>query len=432
MACRNNSSAPDQPGARPRRWLFALLALAFSVGIAAADLSGDWYFDVQSPNGPGHRDVLFRQEGTRVIGFIDSDSASGRFVGRVQGDDLEFTAVLEFGGEPMAAVYQGRIDGDRMSGTIEYGAYGRATFEGHRGRRPQAVASTAIEGSARSAGIAAAVSGDLFGVMADGRLLPEMVDIPAGKFRMGNDGPLVKPEYGADFAHVHPVALSAFRMSRFLVTNAQYAAFTAATGRDAIVPPRGWNNYTAGFPNHPVTNVDFDDATAYAAWLSATTGHRYRLPTEAQWEYAARGGIAGRNFEFGDAWQVRGANTATWQIGRLVDRDEWKKWWDDVGNHQSKTRPMTTRVGSFAPNAWGLYDMTGNVWEWTRDFYQADYYDHSPPKDPQGPPSGMERVLRGCSWYNQPDVCFLATRDRSTPDKRLYYNGFRVVDETPR
>jgi len=428
MACRNCCSAPDPA------WhiLGALLALLFSVQVAAADLSGDWYFEVQSPNGPGYRDVLFRQEGARVIGFIDSDSASGRFVGHVAGADLEFTAVLEFGGQPMAAVYKGRIAGDRISGTIDYGAYGRATFSGHRGRRPEAATPLVIEGSAREAGIAAAVSGDLFGVLVGGVLQPEMVDIPAGKFRMGNDGPLVKPEYGADFAHVHSVELPAFRMSRFLVTNAQYAAFTNATGRDAVVPPRGWSHYTAGFPNHPVTNVNFQDATAYAQWLATVTGRAFRLPSEAEWEYAARGGIDGRNFVFGDTWQVRGANTATWHIGKLVNRDEWKAWWDDLGSHEAKTRPMTTRVGSFAPNAWGLYDMTGNVWEWTRDWYQADYYGVSPMKDPQGPDAGTEKVLRGCSWYNQPDVCFLATRDRSRPEQRLYYNGFRVVDETRR
>jgi formylglycine-generating enzyme required for sulfatase activity len=88
---------------------------------------------------------------------------------------------------------------------------------------------------------------------------------------------------------------------------------------------------------------------------------------------------------------------------------------------------MTTRVGSFPPNDWGFYDMTGNVWEWVHDWYQADYYAVSPDKDPMGPPSGTEKVLRGCSWYNKPDVCFHATRDRYNPELRLYYNGFRVV-----
>ncbi len=93
----------------------------------------------------------------------------------------------------------------------------------------------------------------------------------------------------------------------------------------------------------------------------------------------------------------------------------------------SKSQPMTTRVGSFPPNGWGFYDMTGNVWEWMHDWYQADYYTVSPEKDPMGPPSGDEKALRGCSWYNKPDVCFIATRDRYGPNSQLYYNGFRVV-----
>jgi len=415
-----------------RRWFSAaaLFMLATAMpGHAANSLSGDWYFDVNSQNGPGRREVLFRQEDQRVIGFIESDSASGRFVGRVDGNSVEFTAVLEFGGEPMAAVYRATIDGDTMTGTIDFGLYGKATFTGHRGRRPELLppGTGAIAGSARTAGIDAARDGEFFGLMHDGLLLPEMLRIPPGSFRMGNNSPAVKPEFGADFAHLHTVSVSGFRMSRFLVTNAQYLAFSAATSREAPLPPKGWSNYGERYPNHPVVNVNYDDAMAYAAWLTAVTGDAYRLPTEAEWEYAARSGIEGRNFVFGDEWQVRGANTATWHIGRLVDRDGWKTWWDSEGNRLSKSQPMTTRVGSFAPTPWGLYDMAGNVWQWTGDWYQADYYTVSPAQDPAGPESGDEKVLRGCSWYNQPDVCFVATRDRYAPDRRLYYNGFRVV-----
>ena len=406
----------------------AALAAVAAGAATQADISGEWHFDVQSQNGPGRREVLFRQEGQRVIGFIESDSASGRFVGSFDGKDLEFTAVLEFGGEPMAAVYRAKVNGDQMEGSIDFGLYGKATFIGHRGRRPQAQQPGGpIEGSARAAGIEAASTGDVFGVVRDGVLLPEMIAIPAGRFRMGNDGPAVKPEFGADFAHVHMVAISAFRMSRFVVTNAQYAAYATATNAPSPLPPKGWGDYAARYPNHPVVNVNYEEAVAYARWLSEKTGERYRLPTEAEWEYAARGGIEGRNFVFGDAWQVNGANTATWHIGRLVGRDEWKAWWDREGDRLSKSQPMTTRVGSFPPNAWGLYDMAGNVWQWTADWYQADYYRVSPEKDPGGPASGDEKVLRGCSWYNQPDVCFIATRDRYSPERRLYYNGFRVA-----
>jgi formylglycine-generating enzyme required for sulfatase activity len=266
--------------------------------------------------------VLFRQEGERVIGFIESDSASGRFVGSVRGADIEFTAVLEFGGQPMAAVYRGKVAGDSMSGTIDFGLYGKATFSGHRGRRPAAAGEAKLQGSARGAGIVAASAGDFFGVMQGSVLLPEMLEIRAGRFRMGNNGPAVKPEFGEDYALVHEVEVSPFRMSRFLVTNAQYQAFTVAAKRQPPLAPKGWGEYLRDSPNHPVVSVDYHDAAAYADWLSKTTGKKYRLPTEADWEYAARGGIEGRNYVFGDTWQVDGANTSIWRIGRLVTREE--------------------------------------------------------------------------------------------------------------
>lgn len=406
------------------------LALAARADTPAVDLSGEWYFEVQSPNGPGWRELLFRQEGSRVIGFISSDSASGRFVGHLDGNELEFTAVLEFGGQPMAAVYRAKVDGDHMGGSIEYGDYGKATFSGRRGRRPApAGPPQPIVGSAAAAGIAAAADGDRFGVLQKGVLLPEMLAIPGGRFRMGNNGPAVNPTTSEDFAYVHEVTLSPFRMSRFLVTNAQYLAFTSATRREPPLPPRGWDGYLDRYPNHPVVNVSYEDAVAYTRWLSGVTGDRYRLPTEAEWEFAARGGKDGQDYVFGDAWRVDGANTATWQIGHAITRKQWKDWWDRDGERLSRSQPMTTRVGQFPPNAFGLYDMVGNVWEWTQDWYQEDYYRVSPPKDPLGPATGAEKVLRGCSWYNQPDVCFIATRDRYAPDRRLYYTGFRVVAE---
>ena len=405
----------------------------FSGEIVAAEkhsLSGEWYFDVlTSPNGPGRREVLFLQEGDRVIGFIDSNSASGRFVGNFDGKRLEFTAVLEFGGLPMAAVYTAEVAGDKMSGTIEYGLYGQATFAGFRGRRPGNLNSTntPLIGSARDTDLDASSVGDFFATTIDGVLMPEMLTVQGGHFRMGNNSAAVNPDYGEDFALVHTVEISTFSMSRFLITNAQYLAFCAATGRTPPVPPKGWDNYLHQYPNHPVVKVNAPDAEAYTNWLSTLSGKPYRLPTEAEWEYAARAGIDGKNYIFGDSWKIDGANISIWRIGNIPDRDGWKAWWDNEGNRMSKSQPMTTRVGSFPPNDWGFYDMTGNVWEWVHDWYQADYYAVSPDKDPMGPPSGTEKVLRGCSWYNKPDVCFHATRDRYNPELRLYYNGFRVV-----
>ena len=255
-----------------------------------------------------------------------------------------------------------------------------------------------------------------------------MLVLTGGRFRMGarKDGKPLK--YGDDFAHLHDVEISDFEMSRFLVTNAQYLAFCEATGREPPQSPRGWGDYMRRMPNHPVVNINFYDAHDYASWLAQLTGRDVRLPTEAEWEFAARAGSAdGRLFVWGDDWDIEAANTSIWYIGALVDRDEWKAWWDREGQAMARSRPMTTRVGNFEPNAWGLYDMTGNVWEWMHDWYAEDYYARSPSTDPLGPQSGEEKVLRGCSWYNQPDVCYIATRDRYGPDLRLYYNGFRVV-----
>jgi len=417
------------------RIMCALCTLTIIYGnLAAAEeysLSGEWYFDVlTSPNGPGRREVLFAQEGKRVIGFIDSNSASGRFVGNFDGKNLNFTAVLAFGGQPMAADYTATVDDDTMSGIIEYGLYGTATFVGFRGRRPTepTAQDAALIGSAQDADIDASSVGDFFGIThSSGGLMPEMLAVPGGHFRMGNNGPAVNPDYGKDFATVHTVEVSDFRMSRFLVTNAQYLAFCAAAGREPPLPPKGWGDYLHRYPNHPVTNVNSPDAEAYVEWLSSVSNETYRLPTEAEWEYAARAGIDGENYVFGDEWVIDGANISIWRMGKIPDRDGWKDWWDSEGEKMSKSQPMTTRVGSFPPNRWGFYDMAGQVWEWMYDFHQADYYEVSPEKDPMGPSSGHEKVLRGCSWYNKPDVCFNATRDRYAPEVRLYYNGFRVV-----
>ena len=375
---------------------------------------------------------MFRQEGERVIGFIESNSASGRFVGSFDGRQLVFTAVLEFGGLPFGADYEATVDGDSMRGTIDFGDYGTATFVGYRGRAPDPAqsANAEIEGLVVPGSIDAAVLNGYFGVSHDGLLVPEMLTISAGHFLMGSQKAGEALPFGDDFAHVHEVEMSGFRMSRFLVTNAQYLAYCQASGREPPESPRGWGDYLRRMPNHPVVNVSYKDAEDYTKWLATITGRKYQLPTEAEWEFAARAGTDdGRLFSWGDEWDNEAANTSTWYIGHVVDRDDWKEWWDREGQTMAKSRPMTTRVGSFKPNAWGFYDMTGNVWEWMRDWYEADYYARSPAKDPQGPLSGDEKVLRGCSWYNKPDVCFISTRDRYALDLRLYYNGFRVVAE---
>ena len=434
-ACRDHSAILSTFPARLIAIITFAVCLMSPISFAddAYDLSGEWYFEVlTSPNGPGKRDVLFRQDGQRVIGFIESSSASGRFVGNFDGRQLTFTAVLEFGGLPFGADYKATVDGDSMRGSIDFGDYGTATFVGYRGRAPDPAASVnaEVEGLVVANSIDAAVLDERFGVSNDGLLVPEMLTVSAGRFVMGSRKAGEALPFGDDFAHLHEVEISAFLMSRFLITNAQYLTFCEATGREPPKSPRGWGDYLRRMPNHPVVNVSYNDAEAYANWLSKITDRKFQLPTEAEWEFAARAGTTdGRLYLWGDEWDIDAANTSTWHIGQVVDRDAWKTWWDSEGQVMAKSRPMTTRVGSFEPNGWGFYDMTGNVWEWMRDWYEADYYARSPAKDPQGPLSGDEKVLRGCSWYNKPDVCFISTRDRYALDLRLYYNGFRVVAE---
>lgn len=402
----------------------SLLISAPSLSAESLDLSGPWAFQVlTSPNGPGAREVLFKQEGNRVIGFIESNSASGRFVGTLDGTHLEFTAVLEFGGQPLAADYIATVKGDTMEGRIEYGLYGTATFVGQRVVAKTSAADDEIVGSAKDAKIEAARTGDDFGIMLQGQLAPEMLSVIGGTFQMGS----AKADAGHDYNMPHTVTVSDFSMSRFQVTNAQYAAFIKATGYETPWEPKGWTGYMAKYPNHPVVNVSWYDAKAYTDWLSGLTGETYRLPTEAEWEYAARAGHKGQRYVWGDKWDNKAANISTWRMGYVPDRDGWKEWWDGQGEQMSKSQVMTTRAGSFPPNGWGFYDLVGNVWEWTNDWFQQDYYKTSPRENPMGPETADEKVLRGASWYNKPDVAWTATRDRYAPTVRLDYNGFRVV-----
>jgi formylglycine-generating enzyme required for sulfatase activity len=154
---------------------------------------------------------------------------------------------------------------------------------------------------------------------------------------------------------------------------------------------------------HPVVNVTWNDAAAFCQWLSRKESKEYRLATEAEWEYTCRAGSTTR-YSFGDEEA----------LGDYV-------WWP--GNSGTKTHP----AGEKKPNAWGLYDMHGNVWEWCADGYDAKYYERSPKDDPPGPTSEASRVLRGGSWNYWPYSTRSASRGGSTPDNRNFDAGFRVA-----
>lgn len=192
-----------------------------------------------------------------------------------------------------------------------------------------------------------------------------MILIPEGKFIMGKDsqGP-------SDWKPEHPVKISSFLMDQYEVTNSQYAEFCKATG-NALPQFWGMAGFRCGpdYPDHPVTGVSFIDAMNYARWAGK------RLPTEAEWEYAARGGLIARSFPLGDS-----ADSTTINFGKKYNG--------------------TLKIGSFAPNGFGLYDITGNVWEWTSDFYDGNYYSSSPTENPVGPSNGRFKVIRGGSWHS--------------------------------
>jgi formylglycine-generating enzyme required for sulfatase activity len=245
-----------------------------------------------------------------------------------------------------------------------------------------------------------------------------MIPLPAGTFRMGSDD---KDEDASDREKpAHDVTLRAFWMGRTEVTIAQYLIFcdeTKANYPEWLEPGNkyhietGSNDYykqkgmSRENKNHPVTGVSWDDAVAYCRWLSQKTGKNYRLPTEAEWEYAARGGP-----KWTDGYKYAGSNNI-----------------DEVAWYSSNAGSQTHAVAGKRANQLGLYDMSGNVWEWCADWYGSDYYKTSPKDNPTGPTSGSNRVQRGGSWLLDPQVCRVAYRDYSTPDYRNSSIGFRLL-----
>ncbi len=237
----------------------------------------------------------------------------------------------------------------------------------------------------------------------DGSLGPEMVRIPAGSFRMGDI-------QGSGFSNekpVHKVSVGAFAIGKYEVTFAEYDKFAQATGKSKP-SDSGW-----GRGNRPVIRVFWDDATAYASWLSKQTGKKYRLPTEAEWEYAARAGTETK-YWWGNRASHDYMNYGTEECcdGFAKGKDRWK---------------YTAPVGSFGANPFGLHDVHGNVLEWVSDIYSRDYYSSSPRSNPKGPSTGRYRVLRGSSWDFTARLAGVATRGVGPDSLRYYSIGFRLL-----
>ena len=228
---------------------------------------------------------------------------------------------------------------------------------------------------------------------------PACAVVPAGEFLMGC-------EQGRDEERpVHRVWVEAFEMAIYQVRNQDFAAFVQATGHP---PPPTWNQ--AGFEDsgHPVVSVSWFEAQKYCVWLTGLIGRAYRLPTEAEWERAARGGVEGRLYPWGD--------------DPPQARAEYQQRW---GGEVRGPLP----VGRGATNPYGLYDLCENVHEWCADWFQEDYYAQSPQRNPSGPVAGARRASRGGSWRHHVKVSRVAARSSIPPTFQYADYGFRVVRE---
>jgi formylglycine-generating enzyme len=246
------------------------------------------------------------------------------------------------------------------------------------------------------------VGTDIKAIIAD--IEANMVLIKKGSFKMGSDS---KEKDREDYETQHQVTLSRdYYLSATEVTFEQYDAFCDATKRDK--PDH--NDWERG--KRPVINVSWDDAVAFCAWVSTQTGKTYRLPTEAEWEYACRAGTT-TVFNTGNNLTTSKAN--------------YNGDYPYNGNAKGKYLEKTVEVGSYKANAWGLYDMHGNVYEWCSDWFGD--YPSGAVTDPKGDSKGSNRVLRGGSWYSDAQYCRSADRNNDAPSSRGNDVGFRLVSQ---
>jgi formylglycine-generating enzyme required for sulfatase activity len=270
---------------------------------------------------------------------------------------------------------------------------------------------------------------------------PEMMSIPGGRFVMGAPpGEEEREQLSEAFRYrsqpQREVTVRSFAAGKYEITQGQYRVFAEATKRSgdgcfvwtgndfAIDPTKSWRN--TGFSQddaHPVACVSWEDANAYAKWLSQTTGKNYRLLSEAEWEYAARGGAVTSRY-----WGNDGDESCEYANG--ADQTAQKQIPDAIGSHVANCRDryaFTAPVGSYRANAFGLHDMLGNVGEWTQDCWNNDY--KGAPSDGSARASGecFMRAVRGGSWDDNPLGVRSAYRVGSPIVIRLYSRGFRVA-----
>jgi uncharacterized protein (TIGR02996 family) len=242
--------------------------------------------------------------------------------------------------------------------------------------------------------------------------------IPPGRFRMGS--PYGEKERGGD-EKAHEVGITRpFYLSVFAVTQGQYHAVMG--DNPSAFQPGGEEGGLVAHLDHsalPVDSVSWEEARVFCRALSSLpeeglAGRRYRLPSEAEWEYACRGGASSSApFCFGESLSSRQANfNGAWPYG---------------GAEEGPSLGRTCPAGSYRPNAWGLFDLHGNVWEWCSDWFAEDYYGKSPAQDPLGPSNGSYRLFRGGGWSHGGGSCRAAYRRGGTPSLRYVALGFRVA-----
>jgi formylglycine-generating enzyme required for sulfatase activity len=243
--------------------------------------------------------------------------------------------------------------------------------------------------------------------LSDGSLGPEMLVLPAGSFLMGS--PEDEPERSSDEGPQLRVEVAAFAIGRTEVTFEQYDRFAKSTGRK-LPDDAGW-----GRGRRPVINVSWEDASAYAAWLSDQTRQRYRLPSEAEWEYATRAGTQ-RPFSTGDCIHTDQAN-----YNGNYD-------YQACGARSDSYRRKTVPTGSLPANPWGLHEVHGNVWEWVQDCFHDSY--KGAPDDGSAWEVGGDctlRVVRGGGWISKPENLRSANRTWITTGEAINNLGFRLA-----